>query len=186
LKIASTSVEGRDKSIGVAAKNFGRGMMENMKNDLKNELTTDLRKMFEETASQLLLKAANLLGPGKGYSAAARDDDVKSLREGRLTAPPATGVKDKPADDLLADNDDVDGSDDEKMTNKEIFASRRGRGASSLTAALAAQQHIGLVQKDKSLVLHAKKTKKAADIAAAAAGAAPAKTAAEEKDVALW
>ena len=156
-----------------------------MKNDLKHELTTDLRNMFEEIASQLLLKAGNMLGPGKGYSAAARDDDVKSLREGRLTAPPATGVSKPAGDELLADNDDVDGSDDEKMTNKEIFASRRGRGASSLTAALAAQQHI--VQKDKSMVPHPKKTK--ADkiaAAAAAAAAAPAKTAAEEKDVALW
>ena len=157
-----------------------------MKNDLKHELTTDLRNMFEEIASQLLLKAGNMLGPGKGYSAAARDDDVKSLREGRLTAPPATGVKDKPADDLLADYDDVDGSDDEKMSNKEIFASRRGRGASSLTAALAAQQHI--VQKDKSMVKGEGKKKAAADklAAATAAAAAPAKTAAEEKDVALW
>jgi len=157
-------------------------MMENMKNDLKHELTTDLRNMFEEIASQLLLKAGNMLGPGKGYSAVARDDDVKSLREGRLTAPPATGVSKPAGDEFLADNDDVDGSDDGKMSNKDIFASRRGRGASSLTAALAAQQHIGLVQNDKSIVLHAKKTKKA-DIAAAAAAA---KTTAEEKDVALW
>jgi len=158
LKIASTSVEGRDKSIGVAAKNFGRGMMENMKNDLKHELTTDLRNMFEEIASQLLLKAGNMLGAGKGYSAVARDDDVKSLREGRLTAPLPTGVSKPAGDDLLAENDDVDGSDDEKMSNKEIFASRRGRGASSLTAALAAQQHI--VQTDKSIVLHPKKRRR--------------------------
>ena len=158
--------------------------MENMKNDLKHELTTDLRNMFEEIASQLLFEAGNMLGLGKGYSAVARDDDVKSLREGRLTAPPATGVSKPAGDELLADNDDVDGSDDEKMTNKEIFASRRGRGASSLTAALAAQQHI--VQKDKSMVTHPKRTKADKLAAATAAAAAAAKTTAEEKDVALW
>ena len=162
-----------------------------MKNDLSKELTSDSKKLFEEIASQLLLKAGNMLGPGKGYSAVARDDDVKSLREGRLTAPPAIGLKDKPAgDESLADNDDVDGSDDEKMSNKEIFASRRGRrGASSLTAALAAQQHI--VQKDKSMVKGEGKKKAAADklAAATAAAAAPAEEKDQkdlQKDVALW
>ena len=162
-----------------------------MKNDLKHELTTDLRNMFEEIASQLLLKAGNMLGAGKGYSAVARDDDVKSLREGRLTAPPATGVSKPAGDDLLVENDDVDGSDDEKMSNKEIFASRRGRrGASSLTTALRAQQHI--VQKDKSMVKGEGKKKAAADKLAAATAAAAAAPAEEkdqkdlQKDVALW